>query len=122
MRPRAGGETEVGHIAFDARARGPCWCWEALGRPRVRGGAIRHQGGRRTPRTTHLGPTTTHNKHRVTDDDASGFTLADEAGTSVTEAGSSDPFTVVLAAQPAPSKADTEENRTLWDKVLAVFR
>ena len=28
----------------------------------------------------------------------------------------------VSAAQPAPSKADTEQNQTLWDKVRAVFR
>ncbi|MCK1514966.1 hypothetical protein IVB22_20820 [Bradyrhizobium sp. 190] len=29
----------------------------------------------------------------------------------------------VSAAQPAPSKVDAEtENRSLWDKVLAVFR
>jgi hypothetical protein len=28
----------------------------------------------------------------------------------------------VSAAQPAPSKADSAENTSLWDKVLAVFR
>jgi len=41
------------------------------------------------------------------------------------EAGLVDTFPAsdpVSAAQPARSKADTEENRTLWDKVLAVFR
>ena len=41
------------------------------------------------------------------------------------EAGLEDSFPAsdpVSAAQPAPSKADTEQNQTLWDKVLAVFR
>jgi hypothetical protein len=41
------------------------------------------------------------------------------------EAGLEDSFPAsdpVIAAQPAPSKADTEQNQTLWDKVLAVFR
>lgn len=41
------------------------------------------------------------------------------------EAGLVDTFPAsdpVSAAQPARSKADTESNQTLWDKVLAVFR
>jgi hypothetical protein len=41
------------------------------------------------------------------------------------EAGLEDTFPAsdpVSAAQPASSKADTEQNQTLWDKVLAVFR
>jgi hypothetical protein len=41
------------------------------------------------------------------------------------EAGLEDTFPAsdpVSAAQPAPSKADTEQNQTLWDQVRAVFR
>ena len=42
------------------------------------------------------------------------------------EAGLEDTFPAsdpVSAAQPAPSKADSDrENRSLWDKVRAVFR
>jgi hypothetical protein len=63
-----------------------------------------------------------HDKHA---DDPRDARRADRETHDKLEAGlmgsfpASDP---VSAAQPAPSKADSAENASLWDKVLAVFR
>ena len=63
-----------------------------------------------------------HDKHA---DDPREAQKADREIHEKLEAGLVDTFPAsdpVSAAQPAPSKADTEQNQSLWDKVLAVFR